>query len=309
MESSTDQLRAFALSVLFHLGLLGLAWLAAHLSLRAKDSQAAGEPIQASLQATQADLTRVRAMIAAAQKDAPTPPKPKPVKPAPPQPIPEPNPQTSDTPLQMKPQAPQDRPDREDQQKVTQVADLKAEQLREQEEKRRQEQVNLTLDLERQQVAERRQRLREQQAKIEQELEAARKQRKLEEQKLQQLADLRNAAAVPAPARAAPAAPAGEKGPDDDLRARYRAAMLQTAEQNWNHIGAPERSRCVVRFSQIPGGVITRVEFISCPYDDQGREFVDRALRKQPMPYQGFDKVFMPKVELTFCYPKEECTP
>ena len=309
MESSTDQLRAFALSVLFHLGLVALIWLGAHLTLPAQDSQAAGEPIQASLQASQADLTRVRAMIAAAQKAEPAPPKPQPPKPAPPQPIAEKNPQTSDTPVQMKPQAPQERPDSEDQQKVAQVADLKAEQLREQEEKRRQEQVNLTEDLVRQEVAERRQRLREQQAEIQRELDAARKQRKLEEQKLQQLADLRNAAAVPAPTRAAPAAPAGEKGPDDDLRARYRAAMLQTAEQSWNHIGAPERTRCLVRFSQIPGGVVTRVEFINCPYDDQGREFVDRALRKVPMPYQGFDKVFMPKVELTFCYPKEECTP
>ena len=80
-----------------------------------------------------------------------------------------------------------------------------------------------------------------------------------------------------------------------------------TAEQNWNHIGAPELTRCKVRFAQIPGGMITKVEFIDCPYDEQGREFVDRALRKDPMPYQGFEKVFMPRVELTFCYPKEEC--
>jgi colicin import membrane protein len=99
----------------------------------------------------------------------------------------------------------------------------------------------------------------------------------------------------------------GERGEDDSLRARYRALMLQTAEQNWNHIGAPELTRCKVRFAQIPGGMITKVEFIDCPYDEQGREFVDRALRKDPMPYQGFEKVFMPRVELTFCYPKEEC--
>ena len=309
MESSSDQLRAFALSVLFHAGLVALVWLGAHLTLPVEDSQAAGEPIQASLQVSQADLTRVRAMIAAAQKAEPTPLKPQPAKPLPPQPIPEPSPQTSDTPLQEKPQAPQERPDSEDQQKVTQLADLKAEQRREQEEKHRQEQVNLTLDLERQQVAERRQRMREQQDQIQRELDAARKQRKLEEQKLQQLADLRNAVPTPAPARAAPSAPAGEKGPDDDLRARYRAAMLQTAEQNWNHIGAPERTRCKVRFRQIRGGSIIKVEFIDCPYDNQGREFVDRALQKQPMPYQGFDTVFEPTVILTFCYPKEECTP
>ena len=84
--------------------------------------------------------------------------------------------------------------------------------------------------------------------------------------------------------------------------------MLQTADQNWNHIGAPELTHCRVRFTQIPGGEVINVEFMSCPYDSQGREFVDRALRKTPMPYSGFEKVFLRKVELTFCYPREECT-
>lgn len=307
MESSADQLRAFALSVLFHLGLVALVWLGAHLTLPAQDTQAAGEPIQASLQASQADLTRVRAMIAAARKAQPAPPKPEPPKPAPPQPIAEPDPQTSDAPLQMAPQAPQDRPDSADQEKITALADLKAAQSREQEEKRRQEQVNLTLDVERQLVAERRQRLREQQAEIQRELDAATRQRKLEQQKLQQLADLRNAVPAPTPTRAAPSAPAGEKGPDDDLRARYRAAMKQLANSNWNHVGAPERVKCNVRFSQIPGGTVIKVEFIECPYDDQGREFVDRALRKQPMPYQSFERVFERTLTITFCYPIEEC--
>ena len=85
--------------------------------------------------------------------------------------------------------------------------------------------------------------------------------------------------------------------------------MLQTADQNWNHIGAPELTHCRVRFTQIPGGEVINVEFTSCPYDAQGREFVDRALRKTPMPYSGFEDVFLRKVELTFCYPERGMHP
>jgi colicin import membrane protein len=87
------------------------------------------------------------------------------------------------------------------------------------------------------------------------------------------------------------------------------AAMRQTADNNWTHVGAPERVRCKVRFTQLPGGEVIKVEFIDCPYDDQGRDFVDRALRKTPMPYQGFDKVFIRSPEITFCHPIEECPP
>ena len=299
MQSSSD-LRAFLLSVGIHVAVLLVLWLGAVLRLPVDEEPAAGEPVQATLELSQADQRRIERMLAdARQDDAPAP------TPKPPQPIPEPRPQDSDTPLQPTPQAPVDLPDPEDQEKVVAAAELASELAREQEEKRRQAQVELTEDLKRQELAERRQRLREQQLEIERELEAAKKRRRLEEQKLQQLADLRSAPRA-APASAT-AAPQGERGVDESLQARYRAAMLQTAEQNWNHIGAPELTRCRVSFRQIPGGVITKVEFIDCPYDEQGREFVDRALRKDPMPYQGFEKVFMPRVELTFCYPKEEC--
>jgi len=301
MQSASD-LRAFLLSVGIHVGIALLLWLGLVLRLPVQDQPAAGEPVQATLQLSKADQRRVEKLLAQARKDEVETPAPKP-----PQPIPEKSPQDSDTPLQPTPQAPVDLPDPVDQEKVVAAAALAAEAQRVQDEKRRQEQVELTEDVVRQEQAERRQRLREQQAQIQKELEAAQKRRKLEEQKLQQLADLQSAPKpAPAPART-PEAPAGERGADDSLRARYRAQMLQTAEQNWNHLGAPELARCKVRFAQIPGGMITKVEFIDCPYDEQGREFVDRALRKDPMPYQGYEKVFMPRVELTFCYPKEDC--
>jgi colicin import membrane protein len=311
MESTADQLRAFGLSVLFHAALVGLFWLGARYMLTVPDESAVGEPIQATLQASKADLARVKAAIEASEKapvEPQTEPEPEPVA-AKPQPLPEPIPQTSDVPLQPTPQAPQDRPDTVDQERIARVAAEQADaRAREQEARVRQEQVDLTQDILRQQVAERRQRMREQLAEIQREREEAAKRTRREEQRLQQLADL--SAEAPAPTRAPdrPAAQTGNGGKDPGLLAIYMAAMLQTADQNWNHIGAPELTNCKVRFRQLRGGEIINVEFISCPYDEQGREFVDRALRKMPMPYVGFESVFEPTVVLTFCYPREECT-
>ena len=305
MESTADQLRAFGLSVLFHAALVGLFWLGAHFMLTVPEESAIGEPIQATLQPSKADVARVRAAIKASEK-TPVEREPEPVPPKP-QPVPEPIPQTSDVPLQPTPQAPQDRPDTVDQERIALLAADQASRLeREQEERVRQEQVDLTQDIIRQQVAERRQRLREEYEAIKRQREDAEKLTRREEQRLQQLADLQDEAA--APARTAPDEPAGNRGQDTGLLAAYKAAMLQTADQNWNHIGAPELTYCKVRFTQIPGGEVINVEFMSCPYDSQGREFVDRALRKAPMPYSGYEKVFLRKVELTFCYPREECT-
>lgn len=308
MESTADQLRAFGLSVLFHAALVGLFWLGARYMLTMPEESAIGEPIRATLQASKADLARVQAAIDASELTPVEPePEPEPVV-AKPQPMPEPIPQTSDVPLQPTPQAPQDQPDTVDQERIARVAAEQADRLaREQEERVRQEQVDLTQDILRQQAAERRQRMREQLEEIQREREEAAKRTRREEQRLQQLADLKGAAAA-TPGPVAPEAPAGDRGADTGLLAAYKAAMLQTADQNWNHIGAPELTQCKVRFTQIPGGEVINVEFMSCPYDSQGREFVDRALRKTPMPYSGFEKVFLRKVELTFCYPREECT-
>lgn len=306
MESSSDQLRAFALALALHLAMIGLLWWSGYLTLPRQDSSAAGEPIQATLRVSADDLKRAEAAIASSPK--PVPPTPEEAAP-PPQPIPEPEPQVSETPPQPAPQAPPERPDTVDQERISRLAQEQADQLalQEQEERRRQEQVDLTEDIVRQRIAERRQRLREQLEAVQKEREAATRRTRLEEQRLQQLADARAASPAPATAAAEASAPAGNRGTDEGLLAKYKVAMLQTADQNWNHLGAPELTHCKVRFTQIRGGEVINVEFMSCPYDAQGREFVDRALRKTPMPYSGFESVFLRKVELTFCYPREEC--
>ena len=303
MESATDQIRSFLLAVGLHIGLIALIWFSAYWVLPINDSAAAGEPIKATLRVSAADIRRAQAAI----KASPRPVIPEPTKAPPPQPVPEPRPQESPTPPQPVAQAPQDRPDTVDQQRISKLAVEQADQLalQEQEERHRQDQIDLTEDVSRQQLAERRQRLREYEL-VQKQREAAEKRTRLEEQRLQQLADARASNAAPSPpADSAP--PPGNRGPDQGLLAKYKAAMLETADQNWNHLGARELTYCKVRFTQIPGGEVINVEFISCPYDAQGQEFVDRALRKTPMPYSGFEPVFLRKVELTFCYPREDC--
>jgi colicin import membrane protein len=300
MEPLDEKVRAFVYSLLLHGG-IGLFMLLGFLHLPPRAPDAAGEPVLATMRVSSADLKSARAAIAKATKQMDEDASPKR------QPLPAPRPQQSPAPLQVKAQERIAQPDTTDQQAVSRLSTQPAlvPEPQEQQARHQQEQVDLTQDIEHQQDAEHRQRLQELQD-IQRLRLAAERRTKMEEQRLQQLADLaQHPDAVPAAADSP--APAGNHGVDAGLLARYKAAMLQTADQNWNHVGAPELSSCRVRFTQIPGGEIINVEFMRCPYDAQGREFVERALKKAPMPYAGFEPVFIRQVELTFCYPREEC--
>ncbi len=300
MKSFGDQARAFLLALAIHTLLILLVWFGIDWLLPAREAVAAGEPVQATLRVSESDLKRARAAIAKAMQAEEAAPKPQPIR--------ERAPQDSPVPPQPKPQAPIAQPDAEAQEAISRLAiePPPVPATQEQERRQRQEQVDLTEDIERQQEVERRQRLLAYQDVQRQRL-AAERRAKMEEQRLQQLADL--APDRPAPPRPGPASaqPPGNRGQDEGLLARYKAQMLQTADQNWNHLGAPELTTCKVRFTQIPGGEVINVEFMRCPYDDEGREFVERALKKAPMPYDGFEPVFMRQVDLSFCYPREEC--
>jgi colicin import membrane protein len=298
MESFASQARAFAYALAVHVALILLVWFGIDWLLPARDAAAAGEPVQATLRVSSADLKKAQAEIAKVEKAQEAAPKP--------QPVPEPAPQMSPTPPQPKPQEQLDRPDTVDQQAISRLAPEPPPEpvAQEQEQRQRQEQAELTEDIARQQEVERRQRLLAYQ-EVRRQREAAERRTRMEEQRLQQLADLQAEAPRPAPAREP--APAGNRGVDEGLLSRYKAAMLQSADQNWNHLGAPELTTCKVRFTQIPGGEVINVEFMRCPYDAEGREFVERALKKAPMPYAGFEPVFMRQVELSFCFPREEC--
>ena len=297
METFGDQARSLLLSLAAHAALILLVWFGIDWLLPERDAVAAGEAVQATLRVPASELKQARAAMAKAEAKA--------EEAAPkPQPVPEPRPQDSPTKPQPTPQAPLDRPDTVDQEAISKqaVQPPPVPATQEQERRSRQEQVDLTEDITRQQEVERRQRLLALQ-EIQRQREAAERRTHMEEQKLQQLADLQQNQ-PPGPVASAPP---GQKGPDQGLLARYKAAMLQTADQNWNHLGAAELSVCKVRFTQIPGGEVINVEFMNCPYDAQGREFVERALRKGMMPYAGFESVFMRQVELSFCFPREDC--
>jgi colicin import membrane protein len=306
MQRENDTAGPLLLSIGLHVVVALLAWLAAFWTWKPPPEPAAGEPIGATLVVSPADTRRAEQLIASAQKAPPRTPEP--------QPLPEPHPQQSPTPIQPTPQAPVEHPDTVEQEAVVRNAVDPDEQARqEQEARHRQEQVDLTQDIARQQEVERRQRLQAQIDAIRREREQAAQLTRMEAQRLAQLADRMPTPAptpthAPTPPRDTPPA-SGERGVDTGLLARYKAALNATARSNWNTGLAPELTTCRVRFTQVPGGEVINVEFMDCPYDAQARESVERALRKTPMPYSGFESVFSPKIELKFCYPEEACQP
>src|SRR5574343_242085 len=279
--------QALLFTVALHAGFIGLVWLASVWVLPSNEQAASGEPVQASLSFSAEDLARVRKAVAEAAAERP-------------QPKPEPRPQTSLEPLQETAQDWVDQPDDTVQEQVERNAALPSEALREQERKRKQGQVELTEDVKKAEAEENRQRLiRQQLAQVQK--ERARLQAEIEAKKLDALAD----AKTPGPAGKTP--PAGQAGTAATGTAKYLAAINATARANWNTVQIPQQTRCQVEFTQIRGGEVIDVAFLSCPLDAQGRESIERALYKSPMPYAGFEAVFQRKVTLTFCYSDDVC--
>ena len=279
--------QALLFTVALHAGFIGLVWLASVWVLPSSEQAASGEPVQASLSFSAEDLARARRAVTEAAAERP-------------QPKPEPRPQTSLEPLQQTAQDWVDRPDDTVQEQVERNAALPSEVLREQERKRKQGQVELTEDVKKAEAEENRQRLiRQQLAQVQK--QRATLQAEIEAKKLDALAGAK------APGPAAKPAPTGQAGTSATGTAKYLAAINATARANWNTVQIPQQTRCQVEFTQIRGGEVIDVAFLSCPLDAQGRESIERALFKSPMPYAGFEAVFQRKVSLTFCYPDEVC--
>lgn len=300
-----DLLRPVLMAVGLHLAIVLVLLLAGWWQPAPRVVSVAGPVVEASLVVSTAD-------VAAAEQAAREAPKPAEIAPEeaapPPQPLPAPQPQDAPDEVQPVPQEQQPEPDTREQEAVARLA-LEQEQAREREEqeaRRIQEQIDLT-EREKQDEAERQQRRREQLEDIRRQREAAERRTRMEEQRLQQLADREpTPAPQPQPSRE-PVQAGGNNGVDTDLAARYALALHQTANANWNRAQAPERTACKVRFTQIPGGEVIEVSFLSCAFDAQARESVERALRRSPMPYAGFEPVFSRQIDLTFCYPEEAC--
>ncbi|MEZ5544111.1 MAG: cell envelope integrity protein TolA [Lysobacteraceae bacterium] len=230
-----------------------------------------------------------------------------------PQPKPEPKPADSPIPQQTAPQAPVPKPDVVDQERIDETALKKAEEQKKvQEEKHRQEQV--LLDERKRLEAERKQRLAQQEAEREKQLadirrqrEVAERERKLAEEKLKQLQDLKKQAATPAPVNNAPPSDRlGNQGTDDGLAGRYLLALQQQIDRNWlRPDNLPEGVKCLVRVTQMVGGQVTGVDFSRCPYDELGQRSVEAALRREPLPYRGYESVFSRELSIPFCYPDD----
>lgn len=283
--------------LLFALAFMGLWW------TRTSAPQSAGGGMEAEL----IDPNTLSAQVRSALADRPEP-LPEPVQEdaaPPPQPLPAPLPQDALVERQQQAQEPVPEPDPIDQQRVERDAVSAETAAREQEEKRRQEQIDLT-ERERQEEAEKQQRLAAEQLEDVRVLRAiARRDARLAEEKLQQLADrrARSASEEAAIADASASAPPGDAGANADLAGRYAAALSEAIRRNWTR---PENivlgQRCQMTIRQLPGGEVMDVDISpSCPYDDLGKRSVEAAVRKaEPLPYAGFEAVFNRTLILNF---------
>lgn len=144
--------------------------------------------------------------------------------------------------------------------------------------------------------------------------EDAERKRKIEEQKLAQLQDrnrqleydrereLERRQAAEAAARA------GNQGQENSLLEQYRLAISSMADRNWLRPDTlSEGFRCFVTVTQIPGGDVIAVDMDRCSADAEILRSVEAAVKREPLPYQGFESVFQRTVTIPFCFPREIC--
>ena len=279
METTADQIRSFVLSLAVHAMIvlvvaLGLLWTRA-----VRPVQAAGPIIEATL---------VNVATPALPKPKPTPkqqqPKPE-VKP----------------PDQKQAPVPPKGEDKTTQEKIDRMALEKAQAEKEQEEKiAKQQQVleqeQTKMDIEK----------RKQLEDIRKRLEAAEKKRALEQEKLAQLEDLAKAKPLPPqPPQPPRTAPPGQEGTSDELLARYSAAIQSVVTANWLRPDSAQAGlSCALDITQIVGGEVIEVHVVPpCNADDITRRSIEAAVqRAQPLPYQGYEKVFQRKIRFNFHY-------
>jgi len=304
MENFSDKVRAFALAMALHVAcilalLVGLWW-----THESRPVSMPGPVIEATLIGpTAAPKARSGAQKPTPAKPAPPkpePPKPEPPKPEPPKPEPQPEPPKPEkqTPDELQ------RQNQVDQERIAALAQEKAEQeKREQEEKVRQKQVELD---------EKQRKLREEQQKqladIKKQREDAEKKVKQARDALAQMEDRNQKAAAQAQPEAeheAEQATTGAGGQDNDLTARYAAAIQAAVTNNWNRPdNAPTGLRCSINIAQIPGGDVISVTIGSpCNADPVTRTSIEQAVMKAaPLPYQGYEKVFQRNIKFNFKY-------
>jgi colicin import membrane protein len=302
MESFGDKLRAFGLALAVHIlcilaMLVGLWW-----TTESRPVSVPGPVIEVDLigpTAAPKTLAVASPKLATPKQvlPKPEPPKPEVQKPEPPKP-----PQEATPPPTVVHQ------DTVDQERITALAAEKADEAkREQEEKHRREQALLE---EQQRKEEER---KKQLADVRKQREAAEKTLKLEKEKLAQLEDRQRTDRAKAEKQRvqqmvdqeAEQAQTGAGGQDDDLAARYAAAIQSAVTNNWNRPdSASPGLRCTIVITQIPGGDLMNVTVTNpCNADQVTRNSIESAVRKAaPLPYQGYEKVFQRSIRFNFKY-------
>jgi colicin import membrane protein len=278
--------------------LIGLWW-----TTEARPVSVPGPVIQVDL----IGPTQAPKSVAVASVKAP--PKPVLPKPEPPKPdVPKPEPAKIQPPQPPTPPPTEVHQDKVDQERVAALAAEKAEQAeKEQEEKHRQQQA--LLEDQQRKDEERKKQL----ADVRKQREAAEKALKLEQQKLAQLEDRQRADRATNEQqreqaladREADQAQTGAGGQDDDLSARYAAAIQSAVTNNWNRPDSAQAGlRCTIIITQIPGGDLLNVSVSSpCNADQVTRNSIESAVRKAaPMPYKGYEKVFQRSIRFNFRY-------
>ncbi len=309
--------RDVTLALGVHLGIVLLFFLGSMFAWKREMPAGAGASMDASLELSASETRAAERALRAAETIEPLP---VPVEELieedtipPPQPVAEPLPQDSPVPLQRVAQERVPVPDTIDQDRADALAVSRERELREQEQKRRQEQIDLT-ERERQEDVEKRRRLAEQQAETDKQakLDAIRRQRaqleqqrKLEEQKLRQLAEARARQAqstAPAPASSA-SEPSGSSGVDAGLLGKYVAAIQQAVATQWTKPDSVQPgTRCKVVIRQLPGGSVSSAEVQpGCAMDQIAQDYLERAvLKADPLPYRGYEDVFNRTLILNF---------
>jgi colicin import membrane protein len=299
-----DPWLAFGGSLLLHAGLVAMVFLAMWLKPDIEPTDVAGPVIDAVL----VDFS-APPLPSSASRPRPAPPKPEPPKPEPQPEPPPPPPEETKTPPPAQ--------DRIDQEKVRLAAEALEKAEREQEEKRKQEQI----DLDRQEELTKMERERQKQLEdIKRLREEAERKRKLEEQKLAQLQDKQKQADADKQraleqqrmdqlAQQEAAQRAGTNGRDQSLLGQYIVAIQNSVRANWLRPDSVQSVRCTVRIVQIPGGEVISASIVgTCNADDLTRRSVEAAVqRASPLPYRGFETVFVRSIDFNFCYPETLC--
>lgn len=295
LETNQQNRQALYLTIALHAGFLAIVWFASVWVFPVDDKASQGDPVEATLAFSKDDLARAKKAIEVAKTEETAPKL---------QPKPSPRPQTSDQELQNVAQDWVDRPDLVAQEEINKTAINPSDLLEEQKLKQKQAQVELTEDVPKDDKVENKQRLKEQLIAVQKARTEAARQAQLEEQRLDELSNKSGSKTQ----NKTPAEPkSGQGGEDDSLLSKYISVLNETARSNWNTVQIPLQSRCQVEFTQISGGEVIDVKFLTCTLDEQGKDSIERALVKNPMPYTGFERVFQRKVVLMFCYPDEVC--